>query len=476
MASLSSTGVLSSSGVGSGLDVAGLVNKLVTAERTPIETRLSTQETDLKAQLSGFGQISSALDKLKTALDAINAPTLLNSYQASSGDSTRFTATTTTGAVPGSYSVEVSSLAAAQKLTSGTFSGADAVVGTGTLTLTLGGKTATVVIDSSNNTLAGIRSAINAARDANGQPLGISASLITSTGGSEPAGTYLVLTSASTGTANTIGITQTGGDGGLAALQYQTGGTSNGLTETQPPADAVVTVDGFTYTSASNSISGALGGVTLNLVATTTAPVSLTVAADTTQVQPQLQALVDAYNGLFKVLDDQGGYNAASKTAGPLMGDPALRSLANQLRRALTDPVTGAVGAATTAADIGLSVDSHGVLSLDAGKLQSLLGSDPGALAGVLQGTAGVATRMSTLVSGYVSSGGLLASRTDSINHSLSDISDQRDALATRMDDLQNRYLRQFNALDGLLAQMQSTGNFLTQQLAALPGAKSSVK
>lgn len=475
MASLSTTGVLSSSGIGSGLDVAGLVNKLVTAERTPIETRLATQETNLKAQLSGFGLISSALDQLKTALDNINAPALLNAFRASSGDSTRFTASTTTGAVAGSYSVEVTSLAAAQKLVSGTFTGANAVVGTGTLTLTLGGNTANVVIDSSNNTLAGIQNAINAARDANGQPLGISASLITSTGGAGPAGTYLVLTSAKTGTANTIGITQAGGNGGLAALQYQAGGAANGMSQTQPAADAVVKVDGFTYTSASNTVSGALNGVTLNLGAVTSSPVTLTVAPDTTQVQPKLQALVDAYNGVLKVLNDQGGYNAASKTAGPLMGDPALPSLTSQLRRALTDPVTGAVGT-TTAADIGLSVDSHGVLSLDGSKLQTRLTADPGGVATVLQGTAGVATRMSTLLGGYIASGGLVASRTDSINHGLSDISNQRAALAARMDDLQNRYLRQFNALDSLLAQMQSTGNFLTQQLASLPGAKSSAK
>lgn len=461
---------LTSSGIGSGLDVAGLVNKLVAAERTPVESRLAARETGLQARLSAFGQIRGALDKLKTALDALNAPTLLNSVQAGSADDTRFTASTTAGAVPGSYSVEVSSLARAQKLTSGVFAGADAVVGTGTLNLSLGGKTASVTIDAGNNTLTGIRNAINAARDADGQPLGLSATLVTSTGGTEPAGTYLVLSSAKTGAANTIAVTQTGGDGGLAALQYETGGVANALTEKEPPADAVVKVDGFTYTSASNTVSGALSGVTLTLNAVTTAPVALTVAADTSQVQPKLQALVDAYNGLFKVLDDQGGYNATTKKGAPLLGDPALRSLAGQLRRALTDPVAGAVGAVSSAGGIGLSVDAGGVLKLDGSKLDALLTGDPGALAAVLQGTDGLVTRMSTVVSGYVSSGGVLKARTDSIGRSLSDIGDQRDALAARMDELQSRYLRQFNALDGLLAQMQSTGNFLTQQLAALPG------
>lgn len=463
---------LTSSGIGSGLDVAGLVNKLIAAERTPVESRLATKETGLQARLSAFGQIRGALDKLKSALDALKSPTLLNSVQASSANDTRFTVSTTTGAVPGSYAVEVSSLATAQKLTSGVFAGADAVVGTGTLNLSLGGSSASVTIDASNNTLAGIRNAINAARDADGQPLGLSATLVTSTGGAEPAGTYLVLTSAKTGAANTITVTQAGGDGGLAALQYEAGGAANALTEKDAPADAVVKVDGFTYTSASNTVSGALSGVTLALKATTTAPVTLSVTADTSQVQPKLQALVDAYNGLFKVLDDQGGYNAATKKGAPLLGDPALRSLATQLRRALTDPVAvaGAVGAVSSAGGIGLSVDSSGLLTLNGSKLDALLTGDPGALAAVLQGTDGIAARMSTVVSGYVSTGGILKARTDSIDRSLSDISDRREALAARMDELQSRYLRQFNALDGLLAQMQSTGNFLTQQLAALPG------
>jgi flagellar hook-associated protein 2 len=463
---------LTSGGIGSGLDVAGLVSKLIAAERAPTEARLAVKESTLQARLSGFGQLRGALDKIKSALDALATTSLFGTIKATSADDKIFTASADQAAVAGTYTVEITALAKAQKLTSGAFASADTVVGTGSLTLTLAGRTATLTIDDSNKTLAGIRSAINAARDGAGQPLGITATLVTSTGGVEPAGTYLVLTSTKTGEANTISVTQSGGDAGLAAVQYQTGGLDNALNESEAAADAMVKVDGFTYKTSSNTVSGALSGVTLNLKATTTAPLALTVAADTSGVRAKLQALVDAYNGLGGVLEEQGGYNAATKKGGVLIGDPALRGVESQLRRVLADPVPGATGAAKSASDIGLSIDGSGKLKLDGAKFDALLTSDPGALAGVLQGGDGLVKRLSGVVDGYLNtSGGILKARTDGLNRTLTDISDQRDALNARLEALQQRYLAQFNALDGLLSQIQSTGNFLTQQLATLPGA-----
>jgi flagellar hook-associated protein 2 len=468
---------LISTGIGSGLDVAGLVTKLVDAERTPVLTRLAMKEATLQAQLSGFGLVRGALDKVKSALDALNSPTLLTTNKATVSDDSRFTASADASAAAGSYSVQVSQLAAAQKLASGTFAGPDVVVGTGTLTLALGGKSASITIDDGNNTLAGIRDAINAARDASGRPLGVTATLVTSTGGSEPAGTYLLLTSNVTGAANTISLTASGGDGGLAALQYQTGAGDNGLTERQAPADAVVQVDGFTYSSASNTVTGALAGVTLNLKATTTTPVTLVVSADTGAVRGKVQALVDAYNGLHQVIKQQAGYDTAAGKGGVLIGEPALRNLEAQLRRALTDPPGGAGGPIKSAADLGIGFDASGTMTFDGGKLDALLAGDRSAAAGFLQGSQGVIGRLRGVVDGYLgSAGGIIKARTDGIDRRLKDIADQRDALATRMDALQQQYLKQFNALDSLLGQLQSTGTFLTQQLAALPGAKSADK
>jgi flagellar hook-associated protein 2 len=468
---------LSSAGIGSGLDVAGLVAKLIDAERAPTLTRLAGKEAVLQAQLSGFGQLRGALDAVKSALGGLNSPTLLTANRAVSADDTRFTASADPTAAPGTYAVEVSSLARAQKLASGAFSGPDAVVGTGTLTLALAGNSAAITIDDSNKTLTGIRDAINAARDADGKPLGVTATLVTSTGGVETAGTYLVLTSSKTGAASTISLTQSGGDGGLAALQYETGGLANGLTEKEPPADAVVKVDGFTYASPTNTVTGALGGVTLNLKATTAAPITLTVSADTGAVRGRLQALVDAYNGLHKVVQEQGGYNAATRKGGALIGEPALRNVESQLRRVLANPLPGASGALKSGADIGLGLDSTGKLTLDGAKFDAALSGDRSALAGLLQGDDALVGRLTDVVDGYLgTAGGMIKARTEGIDRRLRDIDDQRTALDQRLALLEDRYRTQFNALDGLLAQISSTGNFLTQQLAALPGANSSDK
>ncbi|GAB4357151.1 MAG: flagellar filament capping protein FliD [Immundisolibacter sp.] len=468
---------LSSAGIGSGLDVAGLVAKLLDAERTPTLTRLAGKEATLQAQLSGFGLLRGALDKLKSALDGLAAPTLLTANKAGVSDDTRFTASADDSAAPGTYSIEVTALAKAQKLASAAFADANAVVGTGTLTLAVGGNSASVTIDDGNNTLAGIRDAINAARDANGKPLPLTATLVTSTGASEPAGTYLVLTSGETGAANTISVTQTGGDGGLAALQYETGGAANGLTEKEAPTDAVVTVDGFTHASASNTITGALAGVTLNLKALTADPVTLTVTADTGSVRAKVQAVVDAYNGLHRVIDEQAGYDAATGRGGVLIGEPALRNLEGQLRRRLMDPIPAAGGALKLASDLGLRFDASGSLTLDGATFDAVLAEDRGAIGGLLQGDGALVERLREVVDGYLANGdGLLKARTDGIDRRLRDINDQREALDARLAALEARYLAQFNALDSLLSQLTATGDFLTQQLATLPGAKSADK
>ncbi len=462
---------ITSSGVGSGIDVAGLVSKLVDAEYAPAETRLAVKEAGLQARLSGFGLIKAALDKLKSAVTALGASDLFSINKASSADDKMYSATADSTAVAGTYAVEVTALATAQKLTSGVFAAPTTVVGTGSLTVAIGAKTATVTIDDSNKSLAGIRDAINAARDADGKPLGVTATLVTSTGGVEAAGTYLVLTSSTTGADNTISLTQTGGDGGLAAIQYQTGGLANALTQTQAAANSVVKVDGFTYSSASNTVTGALTGVTLNLKATTTTPVALTVASDVSGVQPKLQALVDAYNGLVGVIKEQGGYNAAAKKGGPLTGDSALRNVMGQLRQALSGQAAVASGLPAAASDIGIGIDSVGKLTLDAAKLKTLLTADPSAVAGVLGGDTGLTKRLSGVLDGYLGATGVLKARTDGIDRQLSDITDRREVLLFRTEALQKRYLAQFNALDSLISGLQTTGSYLSQQLASLPGA-----
>ena len=217
MASVQSSGL--------NIDVQGLAAQLVAADRAPQDARISRQETALTVQVSGIGSLKGALSTFQSALQSLKTVSAFSPRAASVSDEDVFTAKADSTAAAGAYDIDVVALAKAQQLASAPFlAGNGAVVGTGTLTIAQGTNNFSVVIDSSNNTVAGIRDAINKVTG----NTGVQATLIHESGG-----TRLVLSSTKTGAANAIQVTQTGGDGGLNQLVYQTVGTHN-LTEKQP--------------------------------------------------------------------------------------------------------------------------------------------------------------------------------------------------------------------------------------------------
>src|SRR5580704_5547789 len=204
----------SSSGAtgGSVIDVSSLVSQLVTATYANQVANNASQTAAVTAQISALGSLKSALSTFQGALAALDTPASFNALTATSSDQSAFTATADSSAVAGTYSVGISQLAQAQQLVSTAFTGgSDATIGTGTLTLSLGGQSTNITIDSTDNTLAGIASAINSAT---GNP-GITATLVQGLDGA-----HLVLASALTGAGNTIQVSAAGGDGGLAQLAY----------------------------------------------------------------------------------------------------------------------------------------------------------------------------------------------------------------------------------------------------------------
>ncbi|MDH3772067.1 MAG: flagellar cap protein, partial [Nitrospirota bacterium] len=242
-----------SSGIGSGLDIAGIVQQLVAAEGQPVATRLGLQEARAQAKLSAFGSLKSALADLRDKLDIMKNLDKFLTRKAVSGNEDYFTVSADTNAVPSSYGIEVVQLAQAQKLTSAAFVDSDTVVGTGTLTIQMGVDAVALDINSENNTLAGIRDAINASTD---NP-GVAATIVNAESGS-----YLILTADATGATNTIKVTQSGGDGGLAALEYDPP-TSTSLTESIAAQDGLIRIDGFDVVSDNNTFAGAVQGVTI---------------------------------------------------------------------------------------------------------------------------------------------------------------------------------------------------------------------
>ncbi|NNF41328.1 MAG: flagellar filament capping protein FliD [Woeseiaceae bacterium] len=453
-----------SNGIGSGLDISGIVQQLVVAEGEPVISRLSQQEAKVQAKLSGFGSLKSALSDLRDKLDVMKDLDKFLSRKAVSGNEDKFTVSANTGAVPSSYSIEVVQLAQAQKLTSGAFSDSDAVVGTGTLTLQIGVEGVAIDINSENNTLAGIRDAINSST---GNP-GIAATVVNADSGS-----YLILTSQSTGAENSIKVTQSGGDGGLAALEYDPP-NSTALTESIAAQDGLIRVDGFDVQSNNNTFAGAVEGVTITARESTSGGTeTLTVENDAEAVQDLVADFVESYNALVETFDGLTDYDPEANIAAPLLGDASVRGIRDQIRRELSVTTTDVGGPFSSLTDIGVEVQLDGTLSIDEQALSDALASDFADFGQLFASTDGFAVRLHGLTDGYLKSDGIVETRTQGLTDQIDGFSEQADALNERLAALETRLLRQFNALDSLLGQLSTTSNFLSQQLSSLPGITS---
>jgi flagellar hook-associated protein 2 len=373
---------LSSPGIGSNLDVSSIVSQLMALERRPI-TALDKREAGFQAQLTAYGSLKGALSAFQNALKALAIPARFTGNRTSVADTTVLTASAAASASAGSYGIEVTALAQAHKLKTGTaFDSTSGSLGSGTLTIQFGtysGGTftanadkaaATITIPAGQNSLAGVRDAINAAN------AGVAAGVV-----NDGSGNLLTLASKDGGMANALRITVADDDGnntdnaGLSRLAYDaaTGGTSN-LAQTQAAQNATVIIDGITVSKSSNVITDAIEGVTLNLLKTNVgASTALTVSRDTAGIKSAVEGFVKSFNDAAKTLKDLSAYNAAAKQGAVLQGDATVRTIQSQLRAVLNGALTTAGGDLTTLSDIGVAFQKDGTLALDAAKLQKAL-------------------------------------------------------------------------------------------------------
>ncbi len=455
---------IASPGLGSGLDINSLVSQLVAAEGQGPALRLDTQEARFQTKLSAFGSLKGALADFQTGLSGLKDLTNFQARTALSANQDLFTASALSSATPGSYEIEVLALAQAQKLVSGAFASADTTVGNGTLTLSVGSESFSVSIEAGSDSLTDIRDAINNASD----NTGVTARIINSDDGAS-----LVLASDETGTANAITVTTSGGDGGLTSLVYDPDPPGSGvtnLTVAQPAADAVIKIDGLTVTSSINEIAGAIPGTTLNLVAAEVGTkTDLTVSLDKDGVREKIDSFVSSFNKLVDTISNLGSYDADTQATSVLLGDSTLRNISFQIRRELGKSIDGLDGPFSTLAEIGISTNLEGKLEVDSETLDAALESDFDAIGELFSSENGFAVRLDSLVDGYLSTGGVIDSRTTGLKDSIKDIEEQRLALQDRLNAVEARYREQFTALDTLLSQLTSTSSFLAQQLANLP-------
>jgi flagellar hook-associated protein 2 len=448
---------LQSLGIGSGLDIASLVSQLVAAERAPKEQQITNQQSKVAVQISAMGTLKGALSALQSSLGVLKTTSAFDAFSAKSSDEQAFTATVAGGAAFGTYDIKVVRLASAHQIASQAFADADAVVGTGTLTVTVGDKSFAVDVGGDGATLADIRDAINRAADNKS----VHATIVNGADGA-----HLVLTSLATGASNTITVTASG-DGGLQQLAYSQDDTSN-YTEARPAEDALIEIAGIAHSSASNTVKGAIDGVTLTLKkADADNAHTLTVERNLEALVTRINTFVTQYNSVAGTLASLQSYNAATRTAGPLLGDSLVRNIESGIRRELVQPAGN--GQYASLSSIGITMTKEGKLELDQAKLRDALQSDLGAVQQIFTGENGLAARLDKTLMQHLSAEGSIAQRNKSLDDRSKRLEKDAEALEVRMQALQERYVRQFTALDSLLAQLQSTSSYLGQQLANLP-------
>jgi flagellar hook-associated protein 2 len=454
---------ISSLGIGSGLDLSGLLDDLEAAEQEKL-TPIVSQQQSYKTKLSAFGTLESSLTALRDAATKLSDPETFTAVTSSmTGDAV--TASTTGDAVAGRYQVSVSKLAQAQSLASAGQANKDANLGmTGTLTFTVGsGEDFNVAVED-GDTLEDLRDAINA------QKGGVTASIVND-GSDTPY--RLVLSSDATGTDSQITI-----DGDTDALDAAFGFNSTAADETPgtdgmeqkvSAQDAELTVNGISITSQSNTVEGALQGVTFNLTSTTESAETLSVSKDTESMTKAVKAFVDAYNSFQSTADNLTSYDSESDTAGTLLGNSTMRSIESRLRSVLS--YSDSEGTFSMLSDLGIERQLDGTLEIDDDKLSDAITNDSDAVSQFFSGAdgeSGLVASIDDTMGSILDDGGLLQTATDGIDTTLSSLDDRYTRMQESIDATVERYRTQFASLDSLVSQMNSTSSYLTQQFDAL--------
>lgn len=476
-------------GIGSGIDIDSIVASMVAAERAPKETQLANLEKKTTTQITAIGALKGAISDFQTALGALNKPELFQARSATSSKSDLVGVTATTTAGAGSYQLEVKALATSSKVALAAIpntAGAPARFTSGTFDVSLGvpgippapstKESFSVTIDENNNTLAGVRDAINTA----GKDMGVSATIVT-----DEYGSRLVLSSSKTGAGRDITVTATGagepGLIGLSALNFDgTSGTGKDARVLTSAQSAELYVDGLKVISETNKVDSAIEGITLDLKAQTVAnePLTIAVAEDKAGVKKQIQSFVDSYNKLIGVINSQTKVTSVgddkAPLAGALVGDATARALLNTIRNELVNVQSD--GALRALTDLGITTQKDGTLAIDNTKLDKGMANNFGELSGLFTGEEGLASRLDAKLKPYTETGGILEQRNKTMSETISKIDDQKEALTRRLASLQERLYKQFNAMDLLVGQLSNTSSSLLASLANLPWAANNSK
>jgi len=457
------------SGLGTGLDIDGMVTAIADAEKAPKQAQIDRLTTKTETSLSAVGTLTSAVETFEASLTALESSS--SSFEGlgvqSSADGVA-SATAGAGAVPGSYEVEVISLASSSKVASASLEGGASTTfdSGGTLTIDVGDNASYEVQVAPGASLTEIRDAINSQLSATA---GISANIIT-----DASGARLVLSSEVTGEGTDLYVK---GTGDLAALNINVDEDGNhDLTQQSGTGAGSITlasnasykIDGLELSSSTNTVT-ALSGLSIKLTAEGTT--TLTVAPNTEGLKTSIEAFVSAYNNLITVTNAltrvTTSEDETSTDAGALVGDALVRSLLGSIRNELVQPSTGS-GELSVLAQLGVTTNKDGTLSIDDAKLSSALETHYDEVQAFFVGDDGLIPRLKSVTEPYTAPGGLLAGRTESLQKTMTQLSEQQQALDRRIDSLTTSLYTKYNNMDILVAQLNASSASLLSTLEAL--------
>lgn len=454
---------ITSLGVGSGLDLTGLLDQLQEAERGKLAP-ITLQKKQQEAKISAYGQLQTSLDAFQDAVAKINDPKLYQSLSAKvRGEG--ITATTTADALPGSYRVEVSQLATSGTLASGRVDEKDQALdlqGAASLKLTFGSGDSVDIAIAADSTLNEIRDAINANKDA-----GVNATII-----NDGEGYRLALSSKETGVEASIDSFSF-----VDATNAVVTGPFSEATEAgskRQGQDAALTVNGIAISSAKNQIEGAIQGVTLNLAELSiaegeTASSTVNIERDTLKQREAINGFVKAFNDLKGTVGKLTAFDSESGSAAVLLGDSAVRTIESRLRSALTSGVEG--GELSTLSQLGITLQRDGTLKTDDAKLSDLVSNNPQALSAFFAGEetkSGLAGKLETSIKQMLGSNGVIKGAISGAENQVKSLDTRYERMEKSIESTISRYRSQFSQLDVMVAQMNSMSSYLTQQFDAL--------
>lgn len=457
------TNIISGLGAGSGIDIQELTRSLVSAERDPAEQRITSKISEIEASISGWGTVTSGLSLLSSSLQTFNATDKIRSFEVTSDDESVVQATADGSARSGDYRIAVSALAESTSLVSGAFASKFTELNSGesfSIGVSIGGEVSTLAVET--DTPQGLVDTIN------DSGLGLTASLVDVSGDGS---SFQIILEGQTGVTNALSLDL----GSLATVSF---------TESRAAADAAFDINGVSVSRSSNSIDDLIDGVTFDLRGLSATEVRLSVRADTSDFKQNLEQFVTVYNQMGQIFDELASRDVDpdDPLVGSLAGDSALRRIRSRLETLMFGSSEATSENIRYLSDIGVRIQQDGTLAFESDEFDSAMENYPEDVETFLTGNqasadlltakgadAGFIGILTEEIAELTQADGFARSATERLETRLRENEDALVALEDRMSRLQDRYIRQFTAMDLAVTQFNQLRESMKDTLANMP-------